>query len=146
MACCTTAGSCQLQIFYKVISSIIRLTLSPLYTSDMKNLLFSYGTLQLESVQIASFGRKLNGFPAKIFGYKLKEVEITNPEVLLKSQQKFHPIAVQSKSSTDFVEGIAFELTEQELLQADEYEVDDYKRIEAELDSEQMAYIYVSVK
>lgn len=112
----------------------------------MKHLLFSYGTLQLESVQIASFGRKLVGFPAKIYGYRLEQVEITDPEVLSKSKQQFHPIAIQSEKQSDFIEGVAFELTDQELLQADEYEVDDYERIEVELDSGKMTFIYVSVR
>ena len=43
-------------------------------------LLFSYGTLQLESVQRASFGRRLNGEPDAMTGYVRTMVEITDPD------------------------------------------------------------------
>lgn len=33
--------------------------------------LFSYGTLQQENVQIATFGRLLNGAPDALVGFKL---------------------------------------------------------------------------
>ena len=36
-------------------------------TADV--LLFSYGTLQLESVQLSSFGRRLEGEPDAMTGY-----------------------------------------------------------------------------
>ncbi len=57
-------------------------------------------------------------------------MEITDPEVLRKSSQKYHPILEFSEDVKDEIGGILFEVTEEEILQADEYEVDDYKRIE----------------
>jgi hypothetical protein len=38
--------------------------------------LFSYGTLQQEGVQLATFGRKLEGRPDQLNGYKLGLLEI----------------------------------------------------------------------
>lgn len=96
-------------------------------------LLFSYGTLQKEQVQIETFGRKLEGTKDLLAGYRLDFVEITDPEVLRKSGQKHHPILQFSGNSSDSVAGVLFELTEQEILQADAYEVADYKRVEATL-------------
>lgn len=55
-------------------------------------LLFSYGTLQLEQVQLETFGRLLKGEKDILEGYKLTMIEIMDAEVLRKSNQKFHPI------------------------------------------------------
>jgi hypothetical protein len=54
--------------------------------------LLSYGTLQKEQVQIETFGRILQGDQDILTGYRLEMLEITDPEVLRKSSQKFHPI------------------------------------------------------
>ena len=109
----------------------------------MKHLLFSYGTLQLENVQIESFGRKLKGIKGKLTGFKIEQLEITDPYVLETSNQKYHPIALHTGNKEDFVEGMAFEITDEELLQADKYEVDDYKRISAKLESSEKVWVYV---
>jgi hypothetical protein len=105
--------------------------------------LFSYGTLQKEQVQIETFGRLLQGEKDVLTGYKLEVLEITDPEVLRKSNQKYHPILVFSGNIEDEVEGILFDVTDEEILQADEYEVDDYKRIETVFKSGKKGFIYV---
>lgn len=105
--------------------------------------LFSYGTLQKEQVQIETFGRILQGEKDILTGYKLNMVEITDPEVLRKSNQKYHPILEFSGNDKDEVEGVLFEVTNDEILQADEYEVDDYKRIETIFKSGKKGFIYV---
>jgi len=43
--------------------------------------LFSYGTLQMESVQKETFGRELNGIKDSLIGYVLSEVKIKDPAV-----------------------------------------------------------------
>lgn len=106
-------------------------------------LLFSYGTLQLESVQLASFGRLLNGQHDAMPGYRKYMLEITDPDVLRKSGEKFHPIVIPSADISDSVEGIVFEITENEISAADRYEVSDYKRIEVQLRSGLSAWVYV---
>jgi len=105
--------------------------------------LFSYGTLQKEGVQIETFGRILQGEKDILKGYKLKMLEITDPEVLRKSNQKYHPILEFSGNADDEVEGVLFGVTDEEILQADEYEVDDYKRIETVFKSGKVGFIYV---
>ena len=105
--------------------------------------LFSYGTLQKEEVQIETFGRILQGEKDVLKGYKLKMLEITDPEVLRKSNQKYHPILEFSGNADDEVEGVLFGVTDEEILQADEYEVDDYKRIEMVFKSGKVGFIYV---
>lgn len=106
--------------------------------------LFSYGTLQKEQVQMETFGRLLNGQRDVLTGYRLKMLEVTDPEVLRKSNQKYHPILEFSGNTEDEIEGILFEITDEEILQADEYEVDDYKRIETVFKSGKKGFIYVA--
>lgn len=105
--------------------------------------LFSYGTLQKEQVQIETFGRILKGEKDILTGYQLKMLEITDPEVLRKSNQKYHPILDYSGNAENEVEGVLFEVSDEEILQADEYEVDDYQRIETVFKSGQKGFIYV---
>ena len=107
-------------------------------------LLFSYGTLQLEQVQLETFGRLLKGEKDVLSGYKITMLEITDPEVLRRSNQKYHPIIAFSGNENDKVEGVLFEVTEEEIQQADEYEVADYKRVEVTFNSGNKGYIYIS--
>ena len=51
--------------------------------------LFSYGTLQQESVQHATFHRKLEGKPDTLLGYALSMVKITDPHVLATSARAY---------------------------------------------------------
>ncbi len=105
--------------------------------------LFSYGTLQQENVQLENFGRILEGSKDILQKYILKEVEITDESVLKISNKKFHPILFFSNNEKDEVHGIVFKITSSELLKADDYEVDDYERIEVILKSGIKSWIYV---
>lgn len=105
--------------------------------------LFSYGTLQKEQVQLETFGRILQGEKDALSGYKIAMLEITDLEVLRTSGQKYHPVLKFSGNEEDRVEGVLFEVTDAEIIQADEYEVDDYKRIETTFTSGKKGFIYV---
>ena len=105
--------------------------------------LFSYGTLQLEQVQRETFGRKLEGTGDALLGFKQTLLEITDPEVLKISGERFHPIVVASSDPTDTVAGTVFWITPEELRAADRYEVSDYQRVEAGLVSGGRAWVYV---
>lgn len=105
--------------------------------------LFSYGTLQQENVQLATFGRRLSGAPDALVGFKQDLVEITDPDVLAKSGERFHPIVARSGDSADRVSGTVFEISPEELAAADAYEVSDYERVSAQLASGGSAWVYV---
>lgn len=105
--------------------------------------LFSYGTLQLDSVQLSSFGRLLSGTKDAIPGFSRSMVEITDPGVIRASGSNFHPIVGPSSNPADEVEGTVFQITGEELAAADDYEVSDYRRIEVRLKSGIMAWVYV---
>jgi len=113
--------------------------------SDATNtvLLFSYGTLQLEAVQLSSFGRRLSGTADAMPRHRKELLEITDPDVIRTSGERFHPIVVPSDNPADEVEGTVFEITQQELAAADAYEVADYKRISIKLRSGRDAWVYV---
>ena len=107
-------------------------------------LLFSYGTLRDPAVQRANFGRELSGRDARILGFRLGRVEITDPHVLAVSGLSHHPILTFTGDVADGVDGSAFEVTDEDLARADEYEVDDYHRVEAALASGETAWVYIS--
>ena len=105
--------------------------------------LFSYGTLQQESVQLANFGRRLNGRADVLAGWRLSTVQITDPEVLAQSGLAVHKILVPGKPA-DEIDGVVFEITPEELKAADGYETDAYKRVKVRLRSGAEAWVYVS--
>ena len=77
--------------------------------------LFSYGTLQLESVQLSSFGRRLHGTPDALPGYARTMVEIADPQVLAASGERFHLIVAPSDDPADEVQGAVFRISASEL-------------------------------
>jgi gamma-glutamylcyclotransferase (GGCT)/AIG2-like uncharacterized protein YtfP len=112
-------------------------------TEDATILLFSYGTLQQENVQLASFGRRLDGTPDAMPGYRNSMLEITDPEVIRTSGKRFHPIVEPSGDAADEVAGTVFRITAAELAAADAYEISDYKRVLVQLKSGAEAWVYV---
>src|SRR5579862_5413243 len=107
--------------------------------------LFSYGTLRYESVQLATFGRKLKGMQDVLSGFNLSMVEIKDKNVVETSGETSHPIITFTGSQADQITGFVFDLSLEELKRADEYEVEDYKRINVQLQSGIKAWVYVNV-
>lgn len=108
--------------------------------------LFSYGTLQMETVQQETFGRRLCGKKDILLGYVISKIKITDQSVLARSGTEFHPILCFTGNNSDEVEGIIFEISKEELLQADAYEVDAYKRVQANFKSGTIAWAYVAAE
>ena len=106
--------------------------------------LFSYGTLQQKNVQLANFGRELQGSKDTLQGYVVGEVEITDERVLRESGKAFHPILRFTGKAQDEVAGTVFDLSDTELAQADDYEVDAYVRTRAVLKSGTECWIYAA--
>ncbi|MFB4251808.1 MULTISPECIES: gamma-glutamylcyclotransferase family protein [Pseudomonas] len=106
--------------------------------------LFSYGTLQDKAVQLANFGRELQGSKDAMLGYEQSWVEITDPEVLAASGKTHHPILRPGSADSAPIPGTVFRITPKELAAADSYEVSDYKRVSVTLASGIQAWVYVS--
>ena len=109
-------------------------------------ILFSYGTLQLEPVQIATFHRRLEGTPDVLSGFKQSLVKIEDPTVVATSGETHHPIVEFTGQDSDVVQGTAFKVTAGELQDADKYEVAAYKRISVALRSGVRAWVYVDAR
>lgn len=107
-------------------------------------LLFSYGTLQQKSVQLANFGRELDGTKDSLPGYVIGEIKITDKRVIEESGKDMHPILKYTGDIADEITGFVFEVSRRELIQADDYEVDDYKRVSVELKSGRVCWIYAA--
>jgi gamma-glutamylcyclotransferase (GGCT)/AIG2-like uncharacterized protein YtfP len=106
-------------------------------------LLFSYGTLRRRDVQLSTFGRELDGRPDAIMGFDLDYVTITDPHVIATSGSDRHPILKQTDRPGAEVQGTVFAISGAELAAADEYEVDDYRRVLVPLRSGEHAWVYV---
>ncbi|MBN3808947.1 gamma-glutamylcyclotransferase family protein [Paraburkholderia sp. Ac-20347] len=105
--------------------------------------LFSYGTLQLEQVQLATFGRKLDGAADEMPGFSLTMLKIDDPEVVKTSGKTHHPVVAYTGNPVDRVAGAVFAITAQELAHADDYEVAAYRRDRVTLASGVSAWVYV---
>lgn len=111
--------------------------------SDPTVALFSYGTLQLPAVQMATYGRRLSGRPDVLRGYRLAPLAISDAEVVRISGAAVHTIARRTDDPADALPGVVFLLTEAELAATDAYEVDAYGRVEVTLASGRTAFVYV---
>jgi hypothetical protein len=107
--------------------------------------LFSYGTLQTEAVQLATFGRRLEGKPDALVGYSLAMIPIQDQNFVALSGAPHHRNAQFTGLVSDLVEGTVFRVTRKGLEQADAYEPADYKRVLAPLRSGMNAWVYVSI-
>ena len=108
--------------------------------------LFSYGTLQREGVQLATFGRRLTGVSDALVGYRQSLVAIDDPEVVRTSGKTHHPIVAFTGHGDDRVAGMVFEITDAELAHADDYEVAAYVRVKAPLAAGLEAWVYVDAR
>lgn len=105
-------------------------------------LLFSYGTLQQEDVQLATFGRRLPGQQDQLPGFEPSRVVIADGPMI--DGETHHQNAVPSSRHESHVAGTLFEVTDDELAAADEYERPAaYARIAVTLASGKSAWVYV---
>ena len=110
-------------------------------------LLFSYGTLQQENVQLSTFGRLLQGQRDELLGFERSFVRIEAPQVVATSGQTHHANVTFNGSNDSRVSGTVFEITDAELAAVDQYEQRAaYKRIAAMLASGQQAWVYVDAR
>ena len=105
--------------------------------------LFAYGTLQQREVQLATYGRELEGTTDALTGYRLEPLHITDPDVVRLSGKAVHNIGRETGDPADRIPGMVFELSEAELAATDRYEVDVYGRVEVTLESGARAFVYV---
>ena len=106
-------------------------------------LLFAYGTLQTETVQLSVFGRRLDGKADALVGYRLRIIQIEDEEFVKASGTADHRTLDFTGNANDQVEGTVFTVTHSELEQADLYEPAGYKRVLVQLRSGANAWLYM---
>jgi ABC-type transporter Mla maintaining outer membrane lipid asymmetry ATPase subunit MlaF len=109
-------------------------------------LLFSYGTLQLEAVQTAIFGRPLTGTRDALQGFDLVALKIEDQAVVAISGKAHHTMARFTGRASDVVSGAVFAVTPDEIRNADQYEVAAVKRVSLVLQSGARAWAYVDAR
>jgi len=129
-----------------VTSSTITSSTEDTDNTDTTEYLFSYGTMQLESVQRELFGRALEGRPDQLPGYRVQMLEIRDPAVTAISGKRHHPIVVHTGEAADKVGGTLMQVTAQDLERSDAYEVADYRRVRLQLASGALAWVYVDAE
>jgi hypothetical protein len=105
--------------------------------------LFSYGTLQLEAVQLATFGRQLTGKPDVLPGFEETLLVIEDQAVISISGKAHHTIAKFTGRSSDTISGTVYAVTPDEIQSADRYEVAPCQRVAVVLQSGMRAWVYV---
>ncbi len=109
--------------------------------------LFSYGSLQSESVQIDTFGRRLIGIKDQLPGYALTQVPITDPKRVEIHGTSHYANAEAADNALSQVSGTVLDVTEEELSQSDRYEAaDGYSRVQLTMASGRLAWVYVFSK
>lgn len=109
-------------------------------------LLFSYGTLQQEAVQMATFGRLLQGRPDELIGFEQSMLKIEDAEFVAASGKSYHAIVKFNGRDDSRVRGTVLEISDTELAKADQYEPAGYKRISAMLASGKQAWVYADAR
>ena len=106
-------------------------------------LLFSYGTLQREDVQLLVFGRRLQGRTDELVGFERVPITLEEPRLVAQTGTRDHVIVKFNARADSRVPGTVFDITDEELAKSDRYEVDPYVRVQALLASGVQAWVYV---
>jgi hypothetical protein len=107
-------------------------------------LLFSYGTLQREDVQLTTFGRRLDGQIDELIGFEPSSVRIDDPDLIATLGKSHHANVTFTGSEESRVPGMVFEVSDSELARVDAYEAPFlYERLTARLASGREAWVYV---
>jgi Gamma-glutamyl cyclotransferase, AIG2-like len=109
-------------------------------------LLFSYGTLQEEPVQLRTYGRILTGTKDVLEGYIFDWITVHDKAFLATGADPRQRTLVQTGNISDQIEGTVFPISEEELHKTDSYEPVNYKRKKVTLRSGSRAWVYMAGK
>ena len=106
-------------------------------------LLFAYGTLRTEAVQLSTFGRRLQGTEDALVGYRLEIIRLDDEDFVAASGTADHRNLAYTGDPSDSVAGTVFEVTPAELKQSDVYEPAGYKRVLVQSRSGLNVWVYL---
>ena len=90
------------------------------------------------------FGRTLRRSKDELDGYRVEKLGIKDQSVIEKSGTEWQPILIFVGLPSAIVQGMVFELSEEELIQVDLFEVDDYSRKKGLTKSGMEVWIYIA--
>jgi gamma-glutamylcyclotransferase (GGCT)/AIG2-like uncharacterized protein YtfP len=99
----------------------------------MKQYVFAYGTLRIESVRRELLGYSLASYPAMLKGFSLSTIVLDNTE---------YPIIIETPDSQEVIEGEYFEVDQSDLKKLDDYESSAYRRIKVTLENQIVSWVY----
>jgi len=103
---------------------------------------FSYGTLQMPRVQHELLGRQVAMTDDALLGYDTVPVQIDHPDVIEFSGSSTH-LGLVPGAPDARIAGKLLHITQADFAALDEYEGDEYRRIEVTLESGTNAWVYV---
>lgn len=106
-------------------------------------LIFSYGTLQMPRVQRELLGRLVAMEDDVLLGFEAVSIVIDHPDVIEFSGSATHVGLVPGDPAAR-IEGKLLHVTEADLPALDDYEGEEYRRIEVPLASGRRAWVYVA--
>ena len=107
-------------------------------------LLFSYGTLQQDDVQLSIFGRLLQGSKDQLPGFEPSLVPIEDQQVVAATGRTHHANVTFNGRKNSRVSGIVFDVTDADLDAADRAEqAFNYTRISVTLGSGKRSWVYL---
>ncbi len=110
-------------------------------------LIFSYGSLQEEAVQLAVYGRALRANRDALVGWVRTLIEVPQWHKAAAQGTTHYANLERSQSSSDIIEGTVLEVSDAELAASDGYEDDaGYQRAMITLTSGRRAWVYVSAQ
>lgn len=106
-------------------------------------LVFSYGTLQMPRVQRELFGRLVRMDDDALLGFETVPVEIDHPDVIEFSGSSTH-LGLVPGDPLARIAGKLLHVTQADLPALDDYEGEEYRRVEVVLESGMRAWVYVA--
>ena len=105
-------------------------------------LIFSYGTLQMERVQRELLGRLVQMDDDALLGFESVPITIDHPDVIEFSGTATHLALIPGHPAAR-IAGKVLHITEADWPALDDYEGEEYRRIEVTLASGNPAWVYV---
>jgi len=95
---------------------------------------------------MANFGRLLEGQADEIVGFEQFTITLDDPQTIAFTGKTEHMIVKFNGRDDCRIAGTVLELTEKELLKADQYECPPYERVAAKLASGRQAWVYADTR